>query len=46
MYVHRSGLVELLWALSVESSSANELVLDAQEIAAVVVPSGPLEHPH
>jgi hypothetical protein len=38
LYVHRSGLVELLWALSAEQqeSGVDELVLDVQEIAAVV----------
>ena len=38
LYVHRSGLVELLWALVVEQPEgrSGELALDASEIAAVL----------
>lgn len=38
LYVHRSGLVELLWALAVAQpeGGGGELVLDASEIAAVL----------
>ncbi|MGP0100040.1 MAG: hypothetical protein ACLPUT_00250 [Solirubrobacteraceae bacterium] len=38
LYVHRSGLVELLWALTVEQpeGAGEELALDASEIAAVL----------
>jgi hypothetical protein len=38
LYVHRSGLVELLWALAVEQPEgrSGELALDASEIAAVL----------
>jgi hypothetical protein len=38
LYVHRTGLVELLWALTVEQpeGGGGELALDASEIAAVL----------
>jgi hypothetical protein len=36
LYVHRTGLVELLWALGPDAGKGDELLLDAQEIAAVV----------
>jgi hypothetical protein len=37
LYVHRSGLVELLWALRTEQpESADGLLLDVEEMAAVV----------
>jgi hypothetical protein len=37
LYVHPSGLVELLWALSPEHPEEDELLLDTEELAAVVV---------